>query len=463
MSTAYRVLGRARRVAGSSDHRRILTATVLVGASTLGVKLVTMLREMLVADRLGTGDAVEAYLAAWLVPALVAMVAGDAIVGGMLPLHAKARAERGDEAGRRVFAESLMVGTILMFALTAVLAMSADLVLPLLTSNGDPAKVELAERLWLIMLPAFFVTGIGFFWSGMLNAGDRFGLAAVAPVAAPLLSGLALVLVPDRPVDALAGGFVVGSIVQLGLLGWELRRHGQRLLPRWYGGLPETRTLLRLAMPMAANAIVFGSLPLVDAAMAATLGDRQLAILSYGNRLILPIMGISSAALATVVFPYFSRLVAEENWAGLERTLRHYTRLILVASIPLTVALVVLSEPVVRTLFERGAFTADDTASVARVQAVLALMIPAYALGALYSRLLISFRKTHLLLISSVVVFGANVIGDYLLKGWLGIEGIALATVINLFLALAFIWWFCRRLLRDRLAAAQPGGGQVTA
>jgi Na+-driven multidrug efflux pump len=67
--------------------------------------------------------------------------------------------------------------------------------------------------------------------------------------------------------------------------------------------------------------------------------------------------------------------------------------------------------------------------------------------------MLIALGKTHLMLVSSMIVFGANVIGDYLLKEWIGIEGIALATVLNLLLALAFTWWISRRLLRARLTS----------
>jgi putative peptidoglycan lipid II flippase len=336
--------------------------------------------------------------------------------------------------------------------MTAILAGLPGLILPYLTSGFDADKLELAHRLWLIMLPAAFMTGLSSIWSGMLNAGNRFGLAALSPIAAPIASALGLVLVPGRAVDAMAVGFVLGCLIQLLALGWELRRHGIRGLPGWHGGLPETRSLFRISLPLIGNGIVFGGLPLVDTAMAATLGDRQLAILSYGNRLILPIMGISSAALATVVFPFFSRLVAEGDWRGLQRTLTTYTRLILLASIPFTVALVLMSGSVVQALYERGEFTAADTAAVARVQAVLALMVPAYALGVLYARVLISLRKTQLMLISSVIVFVANVIGDLVLKEWIGIEGIALATVVNYGLQLAITWWICRQLLRDRLA-----------
>jgi putative peptidoglycan lipid II flippase len=154
-------------------------------------------------------------------------------------------------------------------------------------------------------------------------------------------------------------------------------------------------------------------------------------------------------ALATVAFPYFSRLVAEENWSRLRQTLTTYTRLIVAATVPLTITIVVLSEWIVRVLFQRGEFTAADTAAVAEVQATLALMIPFYALAVVYSRVLVSMRKSQLMLICSCIVFVANVVGDYVFKELIGVQGIALATVVNFALQFAMMYMIYRRVLRQ--------------
>lgn len=446
----------------TGDNRRILNATVLVGFLTLAVKLITMLREVLVAAKLGTGNAAEAYIAAWAIPGFLAMITSDAIVGSLLPLHAKARATRGEKAGQQVFAESLTIALIIFASLTAILALTPGLLLPIFASNFSPEKLALAERLWMIMLPAIALYGIGSIWSGMLNAHSRFGLAAIAPVAVPVLSGMAMVILPGTPVDALAIGFVAGMAIQTAILAAGLRRNAMRGRPGWYGGLPETRSLMRHAGPLIGNGVIFGGIPIIDAAMAASLGDRQLAILSYGNRLILPIMGVSSAALATVVFPFFSRLVAEQNWLQVRGTLRTYSRLIVAVSVPGTLLIMALSPAIVRLLFERGAFSAADTDAVSTVQMILAAMIPFYALGVLYSRALVSLQKTHLMLISSGIVFVVNVVADYTLKGWIGVEGIAVATVINYILQFVFMWWLTSRAIREKdmapaIAPSAPG------
>src|SRR5262245_36474220 len=210
VSATHRVVVRAQgvaaRVAASGDNRRVIGAAVLVGILTLVVKVVAMGREVLVAAKLGTGDAAEAYIAAWVVPGFVSLIMSDAIVGSLLPLHARARAERVEEAADQVFGEALLIGVLLYFACTTVLAMLPGVVLPIIASNFDPGKLALTAWLWALMLPAVFVGGLAAIWTGMLNAGNRFGLAAASPVAVPVASGLALLLAPGRAVDALAVG-----------------------------------------------------------------------------------------------------------------------------------------------------------------------------------------------------------------------------------------------------------------
>ena len=151
-----------------------------------------------------------------------------------------------------------------------------------------------------------------------------------------------------------------------------------------------------------------------------------------------------------MVFPYFSRMVAEKHWTNVRSTLRLYSRLILALSVPATIAIWFLSGWIVSLLFERGAFNSSDAAAVADVQQILALMIPFYALGVLYSRAVVSLQKTHLMLISSGIVFIVNVVADYLLKELIGVNGIALATVINYALQFTLMWFLTRRALAER-------------
>jgi len=127
---------------------------------------------------------------------------------------------------------------------------------------------------------------------------------------------------------------------------------------------------------------------------------------------------------------------------------------VLVVTIPATLIIVMLSTVIVRVLFEHGEFNPSDTRDVAELQMIFALMIPAYTLSQLLSRVLNAMRATRYLLIGSIVIFTFNIGADYLFKEWFGITGIAMATVGNYTLALVFNFYLFRRLMAARLSAA---------
>ena len=120
----------------------------------------------------------------------------------------------------------------------------------------------------------------------------------------------------------------------------------------------ELRTVMAQYAPMVAGAFLMSSTVLVDQAMAAMLESGSVATLNYANKVVATLLGIGAMALGTAVLPHFSRMVAAEEWTGVRHTLKTYTRLILMVSIPLTILLFLFSETIIKLLFERGAFSA---------------------------------------------------------------------------------------------------------
>jgi putative peptidoglycan lipid II flippase len=452
MAVESRVLPFSGPLGRLGRHRQLLLNIALVAFCSVGVKIAGMLRDVVLASEFGTSDAADAFIAAWAIPQFLALIVSNAFAGVIIPLQAEARKRGGDQQSRRFLGEMVLLSIAGMVAVTLLLIPFRDHLLPLVTANFGSAKLAETRELWMIMLPAVFLFAMATIWSALLNTDERFGLAALSPALVPVCTIGALWAYPQGGITSPAIGFVIGSLLQvLGLL-VGLHRNHLDILPAWHGGLSETRMALRQFAPYLANGVVFGGVGIVDQAMAATLGQGSLAILSYGNKLVLPVLAIGSAALATVVYPRFSRLVAEREWISLHGQVKAYLAMILVATVPATIAIIALSTTIVRLLFEHGEFHASDTAAVARLQAIYALMIPAYTLSQLLSRVLNAMRATRYLLIGSIVIFAFNITADYYFKEWFGITGIALATVGNYVLALGFNFYLFRRLISARLA-----------
>jgi putative peptidoglycan lipid II flippase len=219
---------------------------------------------------------------------------------------------------------------------------------------------------------------------------------------------------------------------------------------------PALKTVWHQYAPMLAGAALIGSTEVVGQIMAASLGSGSVSILSYGNKIPMLLLGVGSMAASTAVLPYFSEMVAAGQWNEVRHTLRTYTRLIAVITIPLTVILVVFSEPIVELLFQRGAFTDVHTREVAWVQSLALLQIAPFALGVLAVRLLSSLKANHILMWSSAISLILTIVLNYLFMQPLGVAGIALATSLMYIVSMCFLYAMVFRLLRSMSAGVVP-------
>jgi putative peptidoglycan lipid II flippase len=437
----------------SVDNRKLIGATALVGLATLLVKVLALGREIVAANHLGTSDAKDASLTAWLIPGFLVLIVSNAIVGALVPVLIDTRLKQGAQESRRVFSEIVLVSAAVLLIVPALLLLTGPPMLAAIAPSYAPAKLALSYELMTIMAPAIPLIGIATVWSGLLNSDDRFLTAALAPALVPVCSTVALVAAPSHSVRALALGFTIGAALQFAVTGWAVSRSGLGARPAWHGGLAPSRRIARQFSPLVANGVVFGGLGVVDQAMAATLGKGAVSVLGYGSMLVLPIIGIGSAALATTIFPHFSRQVAREDWSGLRATLRTYGGLILMLTLPVAALLIICSQWLVGLVFQHGQFSHGDTVAVARVQATYALVIPIQALATLMSRLVVALGASHLMMLGSIAIFVLNIAGDYLFKEWLGVQGIAFATVLNQLVSLIFLAYIWRRVIAQRTAA----------
>jgi putative peptidoglycan lipid II flippase len=191
-----------------------------------------------------------------------------------------------------------------------------------------------------------------------------------------------------------------------------------------------------------------GGTTVVDQAMAAMLPAGSVAALSYGSKTVAVAVGIGATALSTAALPYFSRMVAENDWDGCRQALRRHSLLVVAASVPITLGLIVFSMPLVRLLFERGAFTPADTRVVGWVQICYAIQIPFTIWNRLFGRFVAAMRRNDVLLsasaISLVLDIGLNLV---LMRVW-GVAGIALSTSLVYIVTLVLLSAWSTTLLR---------------
>jgi putative peptidoglycan lipid II flippase len=236
-----------------------------------------------------------------------------------------------------------------------------------------------------------------------------------------------------------------------------LRRRGLWVQFGWYGFDSHLRQIGRQFAPLAVGSVIMSSTVLVDQYYAAMLPAGSVATLNYGIRLVSFILAFVTATLGTALFPYYSRLAAKEDWAGLRSLLLRYVGLSLAVAIPLTAVMFLASELLVTLMYQRGAFTAEDARLVSEVQRLYVLQTPFYIAAILCVRLVSALRHNTVLMIGAIGNLAVNIAANTLLAPRMGVAGIALAAVCVYTFSFTFLFlsslWFLRRKTSHALLA----------
>ena len=437
------------KLTSGSISRKIFGAAITVGLLTALVKVVAFAKELVVAGKFGTGDSIDAFFIALVVPSFIFNVMADPFSTALIPNYIRVLEQEGKKAAQKLFSGVIAWALGLLGIMTILVVSAAPLYLPWIAAGFDKQKLDLTFDLLCVIAPVNLVSVIVVIWSAVLNAGERFALAALSPILTPAITILLLLEFKSWGVFALAAGLGSGAVLEMLILGAALNRQGISLLPKLYGFDAHQRQVASQYLPTIAGAFLICSSSIVDQSMAAMLLPGSVASLNYGYRVIASPMSIISTALTAAVIPYFSKMVACQDWTGLRRTLKIYIRLIFLTFVPLMGLMLVFSEPIVQLVFQRGSFTSEDTHLVAQIQACFALQIPFYIGNVLLLKIIIIMNQNKILMWATGLNLIINIILNYLFLQWIGIQGIALSTSAVYIFSFLFLLFFANDKLNN--------------
>jgi putative peptidoglycan lipid II flippase len=448
-----------KRLTTGSTNRQVLRAATTILILTSFAKLASVAKELLVARRFGTGATIEAFLVAILIPMLAINIVSNSLTIALIPTYITVRERDGKDAAQRLLSGITVWSLFLLGSVTLLIIAGSRLYLPWIASGFNQKKLALTFQLLLFVSPLIVLSGIANIWGAVLNAGERFALVALAPIITPSVTVLVLFII-RYSIVALPIGMVLGAGLEMVLLGLALKLRGISLRPRWHGLNADLRLVGQQFGPRVGASIMRSSSVVIDRSLAATLPSGSVAALNYGNRVVITVLSVVGAALGSAITPYYSKMIANRDWSGVQHTLRRYLLLLFLISCPAVIILFVLSVPIVQIVFQRGSFRAHDTVLVSQIQALYALQIPFYIGNVLVSRLLSSLLASRITMWAAAINLGLNIVLDVLLIRLMGVPGIALATSFASLFTFCFVSFHAIRILRQRAAAAQssPSG-----
>ncbi|MBB1487958.1 murein biosynthesis integral membrane protein MurJ [Oceanospirillum sediminis] len=438
----------------------LLRSGLIVSVMTMLSRVLGLARDVVIALLFGAGSGADAFFVAFKIPNFLRrLFAEGAFNQAFVPVLSEYRSQRQQADVKDLI--NAVAGTLgVTLAGITLLAVLASPVLVWIFAPGFsqlPEKQALTADMLRITFPYLLLISLTAFAGSILNSYDRFAIPAFTPVLLNLsLIGSALWLTPemDEPVMALAWGVLIAGAVQLMFQLPFLARIG--LLPR-----PEVRwrdegvqRILKLMAPALFGVSVSQINLLLDTMLASFLVSGSVSWLYYSDRLVELPLGVFAIAIATVILPSLSTRHAEKSADGFARTLDWAMRMVLLIAVPAAVALIILAEPLLFTLFQYGAMTPYDVD-------MAALSLRAYAVGLLAFMLIkvlapgyYARQDTKTPVKIGIKAMAANMLFNLLLVFWLDHAGLALATSLSAFMNAGLLWY---GLKRSGIFVWQPG------
>lgn len=425
-----------------------LRDTLIVMFSLALATLTGFLRQSVIAYTLGAGRVTDIYLVAFAVPEFVFIALPVVLAPVLMPLFSQVRRQAGEGAawawGARLSARVLLI----LAGLIGCAALAAPLLLRWLSPGFSGTERQQATALFYPMLPGILLMGLSTLAGSFLQIYRRFARPALTTAVYNLVFIAALLWLPlENPLERTGWGVTFGAgaafLFQLPLL-LRLAR-GVRAQPApALTARPGMSEAFRLLGWMAAGYGVHHLILFVDRAMATGLGEGAAAVLNFGYHLALVVGQVSGLAVSYVVFPSLVESVGAKQLDETGKSLRHALGLALSIALPAAAGLIVLREPLVRLLLERGAFSAQSTVEVSAVLAIYTLAVTADALCQPLWRLVYAARKGWNVLAVNGAQTLVRLAANLILIKIMGYNGLAWSAVLGLTVQLLLLGWLAR-------------------
>ncbi len=383
-------------------------------------RILGLVREQVFAKLFGAGILNEAFQVAFRIPNLLRdLFAEGALSSAFVPtftdyLRRKGRTEAWLLANLVVGALLLLLGVI-----TLILLFFSDQFVYLLAAGFAkvPGKLEVTSNLIKILSPFLMLIALASVVMGMLNTLNHFFLPALAPAlfnVAIIGSGFFLVPWFERqgivPIYAMGVGAVVGGLLQLVVQLPILHRYGYRLRLTFDFDHEGFRRIARLVAPALLGISAVQINVVVNTQLASFLqANGPVSWLGFAFRVLYLPIGLFGVAVGVVNLRQVSHLAAEEKWEDIKATVAHSIKLISLLSLPSTVGLIVLANPIVELIFERGRFSSSDTTHTAYALMCYSLGLFSYSCVKIYAPTFYALGDTRTPVRSSIVAVATNI------------------------------------------------------
>ncbi|MDS1029657.1 murein biosynthesis integral membrane protein MurJ [Bacillota bacterium LX-D] len=421
---------------------KLAKAAFIVLIMNLISRVLGFVRDAVIAKQFGASGATDAYLVAYTLPYSLQAILGVAFATLVVPVVTGYLLRKEEEQGWKVVSSMLNGTTLLLTILTILGMIFAPFLVRIMAPGFSGQTVELTAHLSRIMFPSIIFMGTGMLLTGVLNAGKQFTIPAFAPALANIIVILAvLVFGAEYRVEGLAYGTLAGFVGFFLIQIPNLRKINFRY--HWVMNFqdPGVRSMIFAIVPMSLSISINQILLALNRFFASHLTAGSITALDFANRLMNLPLGIFAAAVSTAIFPAMAEGVAKKDFAALAQTVRKGLGMVTVAIVPAAIGLIVLKEPIVRLVFERGAFDARATVLTSTSLLYFSLGLWFIAVNTILTRAFYAMQDLKSPLLLGLVSVVADIVLSIILLPKMGHNGLALANSLAAVLNMFQLYW----------------------
>lgn len=418
-----------------------------VAKATIGLMIVTMLskilgfgRELALTYFYGATEISDVYITSSTIPTILFASVGTALTTTFIPLFYELDKNNQREKSLK-FTNNILNIVILIAMIVSVLGyIFAEPLVKLFAIDFSGEKLRIAVEFTRIMIFGVIFIGLSNMMTGWLQISEKFTIPGMVGFPFNMFIILGIVLSSKGNASIMAIGTLVAMSSQfLFQLPFAIK-NGYKYRP--YINLKDeyVKKMLWLIAPVFMGVGVNQINAIVDRSLASTLGDGIITVLNSANRLNAFVLGLFISTIAAVIYPTLSKLSNEDNKGKFAVSVAQSINTVILLIIPISLGAIVLANPVVRIVFERGAFDSDATSMTAIDLACYSIGMIGFSLREILNRVFYSLQDTKTPMVNGAIAVGMNIVLNIIMIRFLGHAGLALATSISALICIVLLF-----------------------
>jgi putative peptidoglycan lipid II flippase len=429
----------------------LVRAMATVGGMTLVSRISGFARDVLTANTMGASAIADAFFVALKLPNFFRSITAEGAFSiSFVPLYSQKMVKDGEDTASKFssLALSFMIAVLVPFSILMMVFMPWVIMTLAPGFQTDSYKFQIAVEMARLSFPYLLFVSIAALLGAILNAHNKFGPYAFAPVLFNLSLIASIFLVTPFTATqghAMAVGMTLSGILQVLWVYRYLHRMGLKIHIVWPRITPDVKHLFKLMGPGILVAGAFQVNLFINLMIASTLPQGAISYLYYADRLYQLPFGVIGIAVGTALLPLFSQALHRGDRVETNSLYNRSLEYMLMLCLPAAFGLLLAAEPIIAALFQHGAYSAIDTQMTTLVLMAYAVGLPAYVISRVYNAVFYAHQDTWSPVKIALITTGLNIVLSYAFSLILGVMGIALST--------ALVGWLSIFLLNRAVAA----------